>query len=151
MLQQMALFDLPLGDQVRRTVRRVPRPKHPQAEGRLPSQLALRLKLARKIAFRHRTREDPNATNDYQWSLRDIFRLHLELFRDWESRFPAVTLKTEQLDYWRWMLADSNQPFSFRDVLVAAGYRNPDAFIDALPGLCPEWVKEELHKLNQTA
>lgn len=118
-----------------------------QQEAKLPAQIELKLKWARKIAFKRRFHEDPNATNDHHWSLEAIHRLHLELFNDWENRFPAVTVRKDVLDYWTWMLADSAAPFAFRDVLIVAGYRRPDALIEALPSLAPDWVLEALgHK-----
>lgn len=146
MLQQMALFDLQAalgpGDPPTRKSSKSATTGTPAKK--LPDQMELRLKWARKIAFKRRYREPANATNDYKWSLAAIHRLHQEMFRDWEERFPNLTLRSQQLEYWAWMLADTNEPFSFRDVLIVAGYRNPDAFIDALPGLAPDWVHEAL-------
>lgn len=146
MLQQMALFDVltspGLGN---RSTRKESRTHTTDPSAReLPDQMELRLKWARKIAFKRRYREPANATNDHKWTLSAIHRLHQEMFRDWEERFPALTLRSQQLEYWAWMLADTNDPFSFRDVLIVAGYRNPDSFIDALPNLAPDWVHEAL-------
>lgn len=148
MLNQMMLFDLPAPpvDQHEHVPRRVRRQS--VSEAKLPMQIELRLKLARKIAFKRRFREDPNATNDLHWSLEAIWRLHLELFRDWHDRFPNVELKSEVLDYWSWMLADTNEAFAFRDVLIANGYRDPDSFIDSLTEHAPAWVLEALGKSN---
>lgn len=146
MLQQMALFEMLAspgqGGQQARKASNTATTRSPVKK--LPDQMELRLKWARKIAFKRRYREPANATNDYKWSLAAIHRLHQEMFRDWEERFPALTLRSQQLEYWAWMLADTNEPFSFRDVLIVAGYRNPDAFIDALPRLAPDWVHEAL-------
>lgn len=148
-LDQLALFELPAAPQHEARREHVPRQRSEEASKKaLPVQIELRLKLARKIAFKKRVREDPNATNDYHWSLEAIWRLHQELFRDWHDRFPAVQLKSEVLDYWSWMLADSKEPFAFRDVLIANGYRDPDSFIDSLVHHAPAWVLEALGKSN---
>ena len=146
MLEQFSLFDLsePLVQREQMMSRRTKSSARQKDE--VPEQILIRLKWARKIAFKRRIREDPNSTNDYEWSIEAIGRLHLELFEDWFNRFPAVELRSEQLDYWSWMLADTTEPFSFRDVLVMNGYRNPDSFIESLLLQVPDWVKEELRK-----
>jgi len=145
MLQQMALFDIgPYERTVHRRIRRITRKQDEGSKKRLPVQKKLVLKWARKIAFKRRFKEDPNATNDYSWSLEAIHRLHLELFRDWEDRFPVVEDRESVLDYWAWMLGNPEEAFSFRDVLVTAGYRQPYEFIGQLPGLAPDWVLEKL-------
>lgn len=145
MLEQFSLFELPDASEHHLPVMRTRKQKTALSD-EIPEQVAMRLKWARKIAFKRRTREDPDSTNDYWWSVEAIGRLHLELFEDWFNKFPALVLKSEQLDYWSWMLADTQEPFSFRDVLVVAGYRHPDSFIESVLLQAPDWVKEELRK-----
>ncbi|MCD9046919.1 hypothetical protein [Luteimonas sp. MHLX1A] len=146
MLEQIRLFDLPEPPVQRERVRTFRRKSDADRKEDIPEQIAIRLKWARKIAFKRRFREDPNSTNDHVWTLEAIARLHLELFEDWFNKFPALELRSEQLDYWTWMLADTNEPFSFRDVLVMAGYTHPDSFIEMVVLQTPDWVRDEIRK-----
>lgn len=111
-------------------------------DGPTPLQRELRIKLLRKIAFRHRTHEPKGVGNSERWTLEGIVKLHQVLVDEWSNRFPYCTNPVELYDYWMWMTGDDTEAYSFRDCLVASGYTHPDEFINACENLMPKWFKE---------
>lgn len=144
MFDQMSMFDAGEIEAIAMKVQRIVKRGGPVRRSKnVPVQIEFRLKAARKIAFKRRFREDPDERNDLHWSEGAVRTLYIEMFRDWEERFPNVSLPNEVRDYWAWMLADSTEPFCFRNVLIANGYRDPDTFIEQLPAVAPDWIKKE--------
>ena len=141
-MEQMFLFGVTANSGV------APLPRTPNVRrnfGPAPSQKALRIKLMRKIAFKHRIRELPGVGNNYDWTLPELELLHQEVLKDWEERFPTCTNLAEQIDFWTWMLGDPDAPFSFRDCLIADGYPRPDQVIEAVAERAPVWFVRMQH------
>ncbi|MCU1136964.1 MULTISPECIES: hypothetical protein [Stenotrophomonas] len=117
-------------------------PRRVRDFGKEPKQKTLQIKLLRKIAFRRRYHEVKGAGNEEVFSIAQIMRLHAEMYQDFEDRFPVCETKEEKLDFWLWMLGDANDPFSFRDCLVAVGYQRTRELIETIGEQVPTWVSE---------
>lgn len=121
-------------------VRRAPR--HYRDFGKEPKQKSLKIKLLRKIALKQRYYEVEGVGNDDRFSLEQIMRFHVVLFLDWEDRFTVCEKHEDKLDFWLWMLGDPKEAFSFRDCLIAVGYKRVDDVIEEIGGNVPSWVSE---------
>jgi|GEM_PF-2604627 hypothetical protein len=146
--QQLWLFGPPPEGVANANVRRRAARRLQELSTRTPVQKDLMLKI-RKIAYKKRVYEDPNARNDFTWEEERIFRLHLVLLNDLEERFPQATLHTTQLEFWLWMCGDGRHAFSFQDCLVADGYTNPGIVVEACQERIPSWIRE-LHDNGST-
>lgn len=141
-MEQLFMFGQPPAKQeVRRTITR-------RQFGPEPKQKKLRIKLQRKIAYKKRVYEDPNARNEYHWGVEGIARIHVALFEDWHERFGDCKNREELIDYWFWMLGDPTEAFSFHDCLVAAGYSRPQEVIDQITNHIPDWLESIIDRMS---